>query len=105
MRWLFAVGVGLHLADVEKIVSAVNPPPLYRVDVDHAFGRATGRNDPHNCLEIQVVDLRSIDFDQPGMRVTALQNDLARERCIQGPDIGGKDGVGGASTLKSSEKD
>jgi choloylglycine hydrolase len=30
-------------------------------------------------LEIQVVDLKAIDFDQPGMRVIALQNDFAPE--------------------------
>lgn len=30
-------------------------------------------------LEIQMVDLKAIDFDQPGMRVIALQNDFAPE--------------------------
>jgi choloylglycine hydrolase len=33
----------------------------------------------YNGLEIQMVDLRAIDFDQPGMRVIALQNDFAPE--------------------------
>jgi choloylglycine hydrolase len=35
-------------------------------------------------LQIQMVDLKTIDFDQPGMRVIALQNDFAPE------DITGK---------------
>ena len=33
----------------------------------------------YNGLEIQVVDLKAIDFGQPGMRVIALQNDFVPE--------------------------
>ena len=33
----------------------------------------------YNGLEIQMVDLKAIYFDQPGMRVIALQNDFTPE--------------------------
>ena len=40
---------------------------------------ATGRDHPYKRLEIQMMDLKAIDFDQPGLRVIALQNDFAPE--------------------------
>jgi hypothetical protein len=66
---------------------------------------ATGRDHPHNGLETEIVDLKAIDCDQPGVQVFALQNEFARKYYTQGPAVGGKEGAGGGSTLKSAEKD
>lgn len=39
----------------------------------------TRRNDSYNGPEIQVVDFKTIHCDQPGMRMIAMQNNLAPE--------------------------
>lgn len=40
---------------------------------------ATGRDHPYDGLEIQVVDLKTIHLDEPGLRTIELQNDFAPE--------------------------
>ena len=40
---------------------------------------STGPNDPYNGLEIQMVDLKKLNFDEPGLRTIELQDDFTPE--------------------------
>ena len=71
-------------ANTKGFLSSTGQPKLVNTDttewvVAHDRTNLKTYIRTYNGLEIQMVDLKAIDFDQPGMRVIALQNDFAPE--------------------------
>jgi len=71
-------------ANTKGFLSSTGTPTLVNTDttewvVAHDRTNLKSYVRTYGGLEIQVVDLKSVGFDKPGMRVIALQNDFAPE--------------------------